>query len=314
MGALYPSVRLANKSSDKQLHTMLITRIFTILFPIFAIVMVGYLYARLRPIDISAANRLNMAIFTPALLFSVLCDKSFNLIEYQQLALAATLILLGSGVIVLPLVRWRAINPKTFLPSMMFVNTGNMGIPVALFAFGELGLPAAMLFLMITAILGSTLGIYIVSQRASLLELLKEPLIPAAIAGLVVSVTEVEVPALLLKPIEMLGDCAIPVMLLSLGIRLSFMDFTHWKIGLLGAVLRPLSGVVMFLLIRPWLTLTPIQAGGLLIFAMLPPAVVNYVIAEEYQQEPHKVAAIVMLGNVMSFISLPIALVFALPS
>ncbi len=67
------------------------------------------------------------------------------------------------------------------------------------------------------------------------------------------------------------------------------------------------------MLIRPWLTLTPIQAGGLLIFAMLPPAVVNYVIAEEYQQEPHKVAAIVMLGNVMSFISLPIALVFALP-
>ncbi|OAD20509.1 Auxin efflux carrier [Candidatus Thiomargarita nelsonii] len=293
---------------------MLISRIFTILFPIFAIVAVGYLYARLRPIDISAVNRLNMAIFTPALLFSVLCDKSFNIMDYQQLAVAATLILLGCGVILLPLIRWRGIDPKTFLPSMMFVNTGNMGIPVALFAFGDIGLPAAMLFLMITAILGATLGIYIVSQRASVLELLKEPLIQAAIAGLIVSLTEVDVPALWLKPIEMLGNCAIPVMLLSLGVRLSFMDLTHWKIGLLGAVLRPLSGVVMYLLIRPWLTLTPIQAGGLLIFAMLPPAVVNYVIAEEYQQEPHKVAAIVMLGNVMSFISLPIALVFALPS
>jgi len=290
---------------------MLISRIFTILFPIFAIVAVGYLYA--RSIDISAVNRLNMAIFTPALLFSVLCDKSFNIMDYQQLAVAATLILLGCGVILLPLIRWRGINPKTFLPSMMFVNTGNMGIPVALFAFGDIGLPVAMLFLMITAILGATLGIYIVSQRASVLELLKEPLIQAAIAGLIVSLTKVDVPLLWLKPIEMLGNCAIPVMLLSLGVRLSFMDLTHWKIGLLGAVLRPLSGVVMYLLIRPWLTLTPIQAGGLLIFAMLPPAVVNYVIAEEYQQEPHKVAAIVMLGNVMSFISLPIALVFALP-
>ncbi|KHD05013.1 hypothetical protein PN36_11980 [Candidatus Thiomargarita nelsonii] len=150
---------------------MLISRIFTILFPIFAIVAVGYLYARLRPIDISAVNRLNMAIFTPALLFSVLCDKSF-----------------------------------------MFVNTGNMGIPVALFAFGDIGLPVAMLFLMITAILGATLGIYIVSQRASVLELLKEPLIQAAIAG--VSLTKVSLPALWLKPIEMLGNC---------GVRLSFM-------------------------------------------------------------------------------------------
>jgi predicted permease len=292
---------------------MLIIRIFTILFPIFAIVMLGYLYARHRPIDMTVINRLNMDIFTPALLFTVLSDQSFNIMDYQQLALATIFILLGSGIIVLPIVWWRGINPKTFLPSMMFVNTGNMGIPVALFAFGELGLPAAALFFMINAILNFTLGIYMISGQVSWWGLLKLPLIQATLAGLVVSVTQLQVPILLLTPIEMLGDCAIPMMLLSLGVRLSDMDLSHWQIGLLGAILRPLSGVLMFLLIYPWLTLTPIQTGGLLILAMLPPAVINFVIAEKYQQEPHKVAAIVMLGNVMSFISLPIALVFALP-
>jgi predicted permease len=291
----------------------LITRIFAVLFPVFAIIIVGYLYARLRPVNMTVVNRLTMEVFSPALLFSVLSNESFNIMDYQPLALAATLILLGSGVIVLPLIRLFGINAKTFVPSMMFVNTGNMGLSVALFAFGEIGMPAAVLFLIITAILNFTLGIYMVSQQTAWLSLLKTPLIQAALAGLVVSVTRVEVPTLLLTPIEMLGACAIPMMLLSLGVRLTDIDLSHWKIGLLGALVRPLSGALMFLLIRPWFTLTPIQAGGLLIFAMLPPAVVNYVIAEQYQQEPHKVAAIVMLGNVMSFVSLPIALAFALP-
>lgn len=293
---------------------MLITRIFTVLFPVFAIVMVGYLYARLRPVDMTTANRLNMEVFSPALLFSVLSDNSFNIMDYQPLALAATLILLGSGVIALLLARLTNINPKTYVPSMMFVNTGNMGIPVALFAFGEVGLPAAVLFLIITAILNFTLGIYIVSQQTAWLSLLKTPLIQAAFVGLVISVSQVKVPVLLLTPIEMLADCAIPLMLFSLGVRLNQIDLTHWKIGLFGAVVRPLSGTLMFLLIYPWFTLTPLQKGGLLIFAMLPPAVINYIIAEQYQQEPNKVAAIVMLGNLMSFISLPIALMFALPS
>jgi predicted permease len=292
---------------------MLITRIFTVLFPVFAIVIVGYLYARFRPVDMTTANRLNMEVFSPALLFSVLSDNSFNIMDYQPLALAATLILLGSGFIALLLARLTNINPKTYVPSMMFVNTGNMGLPIALFAFGEVGLPAAVLFLIITAILNFTLGIYIVSQQTAWLSLLKTPLIQATFVGLLISVTPVQVPELLLTPIQMLADCAIPLMLLSLGVRLNQMDLTHWKIGLFAAVMRPLSGVLMYLLIRPWFTLTPLQAGGLLIFAMLPPAVINYIIAEQYQQEPHKVAAIVMLGNVMSFISLPIALMFALP-
>jgi predicted permease len=131
--------------------------------------------------------------------------------------------------------------------------------------------------------------------------------------GLIISLTRLEVPELILTPLDMLSDCAVPVMLFSLGVRLSDIDLTHWQIGLLGAVARPLAGTLMFLLVYPWFSLPPIQIGGLLIFAVLPPAVVNYIIAEEYQQEPHKVAAIVMLGNVASLISLPIALAFALP-
>ena len=293
---------------------MLIIRICTVLFPIFTIVMIGYLYARLRSVNLTIINRFTIEVFSPALLFSVLADQSFHIMDYQALVLAATLIMLGSGLIVLPLSHWLGINPKTLIPSMMFVNTGNIGIPVALFAFGELGLAAAMLFLIIVATLNFTLGISMVNRSASWFSLLKLPLFQATLAGLVVSLTQISVPTLLLTPIKMLGTCAIPMMLLSLGARLNDIDFTYWQIGLLGAILRPLSGALMFLLVRPWFTLTPLQVDGLMIFAVLPPAIINYVIAEQYQQEPPKVAAIVMLGNLMSFISLPIALAFILNS
>jgi predicted permease len=292
---------------------MLVVRIFSVIFPLVFIISVGYFYARFRPIEMTSINQLNVAIFTPALLLTVLTDKSFNIVAYQQLALAVMLILLCSGLLVWPLIRWLGIDLKTFLPAMMFVNTGNMGIPVALFAFGEPALPMAILFFIIATILNFTLGIYLVSGSASWLNLVKLPLIQATFIGLLLNLMTIKIPALLLKPIEMLGMCAAPIMLFSLGVQLVKIDLTHWKIGLLGAILRPLSGILAYWLIRPWFSLTPLQASGLLVLAVLPPAVINYIIAEQYQQEPHQVAAIVMLGNLMSLVSLPIALVWALP-
>lgn len=293
---------------------MLIFQIFTVLFPIFAIVAIGYIYMRFRSLDIKVINRLNMDLLSPCLLFSVLSSDSFNIVDYQQLTLAAILMVLSVGLLGTLIARLLKIQVKSFVPSMMFVNAGNMGIPVAVFAFGEAGLAAAMLFLMIIAIMNFTLGIYIMDQQASWFGLLKLPLIQVAIIGGIISIMQIEVPSLLRIPIKMVGECAIPVMLISLGARLTKINFTYWKIGIIGALFRPILGMSVFLIIYPWFDLTPLQTGGLIIFAALPPAVVNYIIAEEYQQEPDKVAAIVMLGNLMSFVSLPIALMFALPS
>jgi hypothetical protein len=97
-----------------------------------------------------------------------------------------------------------------------------------------------------------------------------------------------------------------------LGTRLTSVDFGEWRVGVLGAVMCPLTGIIMVLLVRPFLELAPLQMSLLIVFGTLPPAVLNYLIAEQYQQEPGKVASIVLMGNLASFISLPIALTFAL--
>ncbi|HPE70984.1 MAG TPA: AEC family transporter, partial [Candidatus Competibacter sp.] len=83
--------------------------------------------------------------------------------------------------------------------------------------------------------------------------------------------------------------------------------------GLWGAVLCPLAGVAAALLVRPWLTLSPVQDSQLLLYAALPPAVMNYLLAERYGQEPEKVATLVLLGNLGSLIAVPAVLYFTLP-
>ncbi len=291
---------------------MLVSRIFIVLFPIFAIVLIGYLYARMRPLDMAAANRMNMEIFTPALLLNVLADKSFDLTAYWQLALAGLVIVLGSGLLVWPLLRFLSVSPRTFIPAMMFTNTGNIGLPVSLFAFGEAGLNAAVMLFIATNTVHLTLGISIVNPHAHWRSLLKTPMIIATVLGLSLSALQWPLPDLIAVPIDMLGKVSIPLMLFALGVRLIDIDLSDWRIGVAGAILCPLTGGIMLAILWPWLSLSPLQLAVLLSFAVLPPAVMNYIFAEQYCQEPRKVASIVLLGNVFSLLTLSLSLAWGL--
>jgi malate permease and related proteins len=105
-------------------------------------------------------------------------------------------------------------------------------------------------------------------------------------------------------PIEMVGQIAIPLMLFTLGVRMVDADFSDWRLGLWGAVLAPASGLAVAALITPFMDLTSQQLAYLFVFAALPPAVLNYMVAEKYGQEPRRVASIVFMGNLFAIVSL----------
>ncbi|GAB4352236.1 MAG: AEC family transporter [Gammaproteobacteria bacterium] len=290
----------------------MLLRILSIVFPIFAIVAAGYLYARIKKPDITFANQLNMDVFVPALLFSVLSSKSFDLVAYQQLAIGAFAVVLGSGLLAWPVARLIGVSSKTFVPPMMFSNSGNMGLPLAIFAFGEQALPAAVVLFIIENGLHFTLGTYMMDHRSHWLDVLRMPIVVATLAGIAFSLTGWVLPDAVNVTIEMLGQVSIPLLLFSLGVRLVNVDLSDWRIGLVGAVTCPLTGVAIALGMLALLDLPPMQANLLLVFGALPPAVLNYVVAEKYRQEPARVASIVMIGNLTSFVSIPVVLAFAL--
>lgn len=290
----------------------MIAQLLGIVFPVYAIVLLGYFYGRWRQPDMSAANQINMTVLLPALIFHVLSGKDFNLGEYGWLALGGLAIILGSGLLAVPVARLARCSYKTFVPPMMFTNSGNIGLPVAVFAFGEQALPAAVVLFLIENGLHFTLGTYLMDHRAPLHRVLLQPIVAATLIGITYSLFRWDLPVPARETVNLLGQASIPLLLFALGTRLTSVDFSQWRIGALGAVVCPLTGVIALLLVRPFLELTPLQSSLLIVFSALPPAVLNYLVAEQYRQEPGKVASIVLLGNLAGFISLPIALAFAL--
>lgn len=285
--------------------------ILATLLPVFLIAGCGAAYGRYRSPDIGSLNTLNMELFVPLLVFAVLADRQAPLADYAWLATAAALVVLGSGLVLWPVAKWLSLDIKVFLPPMMFNNSGNMGVPLLVLAFGPQALPAAVVVFIIEMLLHFSVGLYMLDPRTSLWRMLRMPIVAASVAGLLVNVGGVALPSWLLEAMHMLGGICIPLMLFALGVRLLEIDFSDWRTGLLGAVLCPLSGLMVALPLMWLLPLNPLQTAVLLVFAVLPPAVLNYLVAEQYKLEPHKVASLVLIGNLGSLVVMPLALAAA---
>ncbi|MEA3291408.1 MAG: AEC family transporter [Pseudomonadota bacterium] len=287
-------------------------RIVAILFPVFALVLVGYSYGRRHRPDMEVANRLNMQIFVPALVFDALSSREFDIVSYRWLALGGLLVVLGSGLLAWPVASWLRYRPRAFVPPMMFNNSGNMGLPLAVLALGEGGLAAAVVLFLVSNTLHFTLGIYLVGGAVSWGSLLTMPVNIALLAGLSTNLLGWRLPGFAQLPITMLGQIAIPLMLFALGVRMVNIDLRAWRVGLAGAVVCPLSGLAVALTFGAALPLDSLQFSAMVLFSALPPAVLNYLFAEEYRQQPATVASIVLIGNLVTVVTLPLALMFVL--
>ena len=286
----------------------MIGQILSTMLPVFLIAGCGALYGRYRTPDIQGLNKLNMELFVPLLVFSVLADQQAPLQDYASLALAATVVVLGSGLLLYPLARVLNLNLKTFLPPMMFNNSGNMGIPILVLAFGDAALPAAIVLFIVEMLLHFSVGLYMLDPHTSIIQRLRLPIVFASIAGLTVNLAGVPIPGWLLESMDMLGSICIPLMLFALGVRMLDVDFRDWKLGMLGAIACPASGLILAWPMIALLDLPGLQIASLWVFAALPPAVLNYMVAEQYQQEPHKVASLVLISNLGSLVVMPVVL------
>lgn len=287
-------------------------RIAGIVFPIYAVVAVGYAYGRWKKPDMAFANQLNMDIFVPALVFAALASKSFDIGQNLPLLLGATAVVLGTGLLAWPVARLLGVANNTFVPPMMFKNSGNMGLPLAVLAFGEAALPAAVVLFFVENFLHYSLGTWMLDHRARLWNLWRVPVIAAALAGLAVSILKFPLWQPLWLGVKMLGDVSIPLLLFSLGVRLTDSRHADWKISIAGALTTPVAGVLVALLANQVLGLTGRDAAMLILFGALPPAVLNYIFAERYHQEPERVASMVLIGNTASLLIIPLTLAWIL--
>lgn len=287
-------------------------RLLAILFPIFGIVAAGYFYARHHKPEMAVANRLNMDVFVPALVFAAMAGKSFDLVAFGPLALGGFLVLATCGLLAWPIAKLIGVQPKTLAPPMIFNNSGNIGLPLAVLAWGEDALAAAVILFMVENTLHFSFGARLLDPKARLLTLWRVPVVFAAIAGLTVAMLKIPIWQPLVIAIKMLGDVSVPLLLFSLGVRMTDVSFREWKVATGSAILRPIAGMLIAAGVIQLLGLQGREAAMLLVFGALPPAVLNFLFAERYKQEPERVASIVLIGNLAALVFLPLALAMVL--
>lgn len=272
----------------------------------------GYLCGRVSRVDLSSLAIVATDIALPCLIFTSMISKPIVLRETVQIWAAACMIVVG--VFVLAFITFRLLKQKhsgLYVP-IMFINVTSVPLSVIYLAFGQAGASVVAVFYIPSALLAYTVGTTLASKgkswRDSLAAMLRMPLLYAAVLGLTVNLAHVQLPELLLNPLKFVGQAAIPMVLLGLGISISRVRIAVWRTALLASVLRVGGGLLLGLAAVSVLGLTGVTRSVVLFEAAMPAAIFSSVICARYDNEADLVASVVLFTTVMSVAAMPLLL------
>ena len=282
-----------------------IPQLANIVLPAFLVIAAGFLFSRTRKIDISSINDLVVYVTTPCLIISSLSDFTMDPSVTARLFLSISAVIFVTIIIGGALVRAFRLDSRVYLPPVVFANTGNLGLPLCLFAFGQYGFNIAILCVVSTMLLHYTVGILILGSGKDLREIFKLPLIYATVAGIIINYVGVDMPVVIERPVALLGEITIPAMLFSLGYKLSEMKLSKLWLSFLFGSARIFLGIFLGALFVNMFGLKGIEAKVVILECSMPPAVFNFVLAEKYGRDSQTVASIIVAGTVVSLLVLP---------
>jgi predicted permease len=284
--------------------------VFETVVPVFTVIALGYVLSMRRPLDLRTLADLAILVTSPALMFSVLSHSNLEAGRWGVLAGGTVFVAGGSALIAFFYMRARAPGRIGLLLPAIFWNAGNMLLPCARLAFGDAGLEAAAIVFVTMAILTSTFGIWIAKGENGLGEALRLPLLYGSVGGAALALTGTTLPRIVMEPIEMLADMAIPIMLLNLGIQLHTLRITDVTHSVAVVAIRMGCGIVTALVFVNLFGIEGLDRQVLLLASSMPPAVINVVFAQRYDREPSLVASSIALGTMLSVLVIPTVLFF----
>jgi malate permease and related proteins len=275
-------------------------------FSVFLLVAVGFIFAHWKKISLASVTEIIVYLGTPALVFTSLASRPLFAGDIAVLFSGVVIIFTVVGLLIRLYFLVFQFRSRGFALPALFMNAGNMGIPLALFAFGPPGMQRATLLFVIITFFQYSLGIYILSGRGHWGEIFRLPLIYATIAGLSFNLGQVRIPELLFEPLSLLGQSTLPLMLVSLGYRLHDFRSLQWGHAFGGALLRIFGGFAAATIAVNLVGADGINRQVLLLYGSLPAAVINFILTEKYSQDPNLAASIVVLSTFFSVITIPV--------
>jgi len=291
----------------------MISELFAVIAPVFTSAVIGFIWAKQkRPYDVDLVTALMTNIGTPCLVFYALVDAKLDPNAFASMAILATAAIAGTAVIAALILKIIGYDYKVFLPSLMFSNCGNMGLPLCLLAFGEMGLALAIVFFTVSAVAQFTIGTMISAGSMSIAGLVRIPIIYAVIAAVVLLVFNIELPAFIANTTRILGGMTIPMMLITLGVSLARLQVSALARSTMMSLLRLVLGFVVGVVLSQVMGLEGLERGVLIVQSAMPVAVFSYLFAQRYNRAPEEVAGMVVISTAVSFATLPALLWYLL--
>jgi malate permease and related proteins len=284
----------------------MIETIFGAVIPVLLTAALGYAWTRAgRSFDAPSLTLLVTDIGTPALVFSTFARTTIPPSVFATSA-GATIAILASFVVTASLLlRLLKLPWRVYLPALAFPNTGNLGLPLALYAFGPEGLTHAIVFFTFCSLSNFTAGQAIAAGTVNWRNILRMPIIYAATLGIAVSALGLTLPLWLANTANLLAGITVPMMLLMLGFSLGRLRVTAFPRALLMAALRIGMGAAIGFLITGLFGLSGIARAALIQQSAMPVAVFNYLFALRWNNQPEEIAGIVVVSTLLATITAP---------
>ncbi len=297
----------------------LLTTFANNLLPIFLVSGAGFLLGKFLTVDSRSLGRVVFYIFSPLLVFDLMLKSELSLQQALVTVAFTSSVIALMGLLALLLGKLFRLERSYLLAVILtvaFGNTGNYGLPLVKFAFGDDALAVASLFYVTTTVLFNTVGVVIASLghtdlKSAMLGLFKLPIIYGVTLALLIRAAGIQLPQPLARTIEIAANGTIPMMLILLGLELTRIQWSHSFRALgLGVLAKLLIAPLISLLLASLFGLHGAGRQGGVLEASMPAAVATTVVATEYKLEPSLVTAIVFFGTVLSPLTLTPLIVY----
>lgn len=301
--------------------------------PSFAIAFLGLIYSKIdRGLDVKSIANLIYYIFSPCLVFSSLVKRQFEFQEFFLLGGSVIVIIALMMVITFFYMRVTEIRENGFYLPIVFMNTGNIALPMAYFLYGNDGLSKAIIFHLVNVMVLYSLGVFLVSKETNFKQFLKIPFLYAAMAGVFIATVPIEVNPvvkgyleLVGNAIDVLGKGAIPLLIISLGYSLNRTKLADLRHGISGAGMRVFLGPAMafgLILVYRRMGWLPMEKGYdllryldlrtteaiIVLMASMPAPITSFLLNEKFNNCPEKAASMVLVGTLSGVVTIPVIL------
>ncbi len=293
----------------------LLLRLFEAVFPVFFIVGIGYYLGKKNPkIDTTFITNFSANIGSPGLIFYSITSTGITFDLFSVYFFYALVAITGFAIIGLIFLFFQKKDLITELPPFILPNTGNMGLPICLFAYGAKGFGVASAVSSVVMLLHFTLGVFLAKKKFESQLIFKTPAFYAIIFSLIFLYFKIKPPVFMVNLTMLLSYATIFLVLMSLGIALTRLKIFSFKDAIIASIGRVMIGPIIGFILIKFMNLTGYAAGVLLIQCSMPSAVLTYLVGSMYSSKKvvDSIASMIVVSTLISFATIPIVVFFAL--